>query len=1421
MHVYCIRTRPNVTCLAIKWAIQASSKPSHCYPILYFAVLPPHKRIPITPSWQPGIIEEMEAAVGAAGWLLGKTLKKLSNELVAAFVASSELGHNFESIKRHLLYTQGLLHAAQGRDMRSNPDPGLQGLLVELSKKADEAEDVLDEIHYFMIQDMLDGTSEATVQEPAALQVGDVLRSHARDGRHALRHTIGNWLPCFSCSPTQHAVPAVNSSDPHDATNSGTANGGGGPADKLSFHRAALSLRIESIIVEMNTICELTSNLLKIANHSIPATVTLKRSSTSLLHKQDTLFGRTVMFEQTVNAITSGTYHSETLSVLPFVGVGGIGKTTFIQHMYNDKRIEGHFTIMVWVCVSTDFDVLKLTRETLSCIPATGKEEYNCTNEVSNLDQAQKSIAKRLKSKRFLIVLDDVCKCKSETDWKNLLAPFTKGETTGSMILVTTRLPSIANLVKTTDPIELLRLEPNDFLTLFEKCIFGDSKPGHYEDDLIDVARGIVEELKGSPLAAKAVGRLLRKNHSREYWVEVLQKKEWKTSKNDDDIMPSLEISYDYLPFRLKKCFSYCALFPEDYKFYNVEITSFWIAIGILDSSCQNDNNYLEELVDNGFLMKGVDSSNDQYYVMHDLLHELSRNVSSQECVNISSLSFSVDDIPKSAQHLSITIDNIYDDSFVEEISKLKSTIDFQNLRTLMIFGYHDAEIANIFKDTFEEIKGLRVLFIAANTGNYLPNNFPNLIHLQYLKISSPFHLKEITLPSTLSRFYHLKFLDLNGWHGSETLPKDISRLVNLRYLHFSKNTHSNIPEVGKMKCLHELKEFRVKKENVGFELTELGELRELGGELSIHNLETVASKVEASAAKLKNKRNLKELRLVWGAKHQTIDDDVLDGLQPHPNLRVLGIINPGIAPCPRWLCGDISTKRLEALHLEGISWVTLPAFEQLPHLTSLTLKNIASMRVFGPGFSGVTKRSFMHLKKIVFEDMPELVEWVGEPNSHLFSTLESIKFKDCRLLTKFPFLECSDCFTNLCELDICDGPELSHFPTMPHTSSLTFIRVENGSSTLSYRGKYLTVEDYNSALAFQYMDKAETVTIEHVSHIPLSELQKLNSLRSLAVKRCDHMFYAELDDSVTLHSVQDLHLDELCMNGEVFSKVLKCFPALCKLSITKCNSMELLHVEDGGGLWDLTMLKSFSATSNSCLRMFSQWPMGEVGGDHTVKPFPPSLRKLQIFKDSSIKSMALLSNLTSLTHLSLADCEELTMDGFNPLITVKLKELAIHNKEKIAIAGDLLLEVERSGLMHKGSFELEFFEVDCISTVLVDPICNHLATTLHTLFFSHDMRVETFTKEQEQALQLLTSLRHLKFEDCYDMQSLPGGLDRLSSLVELEIFGCEKIRLLPPKEGLPASLERLFVWYCGPELIEQAMKLRGDPSFSALVSIL
>jgi hypothetical protein len=82
------------------------------------------------------------------------------------------------------------------------------------------------------------------------------------------------------------------------------------------------------------------------------------------------------------------------------------------------------------------------------------------------------------------------------------------------------------------------------------------------------------------------------------------------------------------------------------------------------------------------------------------------------------------------------------------------------------------------------------------------------------------------------------------------------------------------------------------------------------------------------------------------------------------------------------------------------------------------------------------------------------------------------------------------------------------------------------------------------------------------------------------------------------------------------------------------------------------------------------------------------------------------------------------------------------------------------------------------------------------------------FTEEQEQVLQLLTSLQHLEFITCLNLQSLPRGLRGLSSLKGQVIYSCEKILSLPPKEDLPTSLEELRVLFCSPRVTKQAKKI-------------
>uniref|UniRef100_A0A8R7Q0Z8 Uncharacterized protein n=1 Tax=Triticum urartu TaxID=4572 RepID=A0A8R7Q0Z8_TRIUA len=273
---------------------------------------------------------------------------------------------------------------------------------------------------------------------------------------------------------------------------------------------------------------------------------------------------------------------------------------------------------------------------------------------------------------------------------------------------------------------------------------------------------------------------------------------------------------------------------------------------------------------------------------------------------------------------------------------------------------------------------------------------------------------------------------------------------------------------------------------------------------------------------------------------------------------------------------------------------------------------------------------------------------------------------------------------------------------------------------------------------------------------------------------------------------------------------------SLQELTFRDCRRLVLVPVEkeNGGGIQeDNSLLQSL--TIFNCGRFFCRWPMGK-GESETICPFPASLRELDVDYEPSMKSMALLSNLTSLTTLSLRKCSNLTVDGFNPLIAVNLTKLQVF--ECNTLAADMLSEVasQRAKLLPAGYISrLEVLIMEDICGLLVAPICNLLAPALHTLVFGSDGRMESFTEEQEKALQLLTSLQHLAFSKCGVLQSLPQGLHRLSSLKELCVRGCPNIRSLP-KEGLPLSLRKLRMDCHSAEIEEQIEKIkRTNPNLS------
>lgn len=170
--------------------------------------------------------------------------------------------------------------------------------------------------------------------------------------------------------------------------------------------------------------------------------------------------------------------------------------------------------------------------------------------------------------------------------------------------------------------------------------------------------------------------------------------------------------------------------------------------------------------------------------------------------------------------------------------------------------------------------------------------DFPTLYHLRYLRLGCK-HDFGIHLPSMLSRFYHLRILDLQE---SSHLPRDMSNLKKLSHFDVCYDgLHSNICNVGKLHLLQELKRFEVKKESTGFELKQLEKFNKLR-ELGIYGLEKINTKQAAAEAKLIDELWLQKLQLVWSISrvHDVEGGLVLEGLQPPRNLESLHIFGHG-----------------------------------------------------------------------------------------------------------------------------------------------------------------------------------------------------------------------------------------------------------------------------------------------------------------------------------------------------------------------------------------------------------------------------------------------------------------------------------------------------------------------------------------------
>uniref|UniRef100_A0A0E0P778 Uncharacterized protein n=1 Tax=Oryza rufipogon TaxID=4529 RepID=A0A0E0P778_ORYRU len=259
----------------------------------------------------------------------------------------------------------------------------------------------------------------------------------------------------------------------------------------------------------------------------------------------------------------------------------------------------------------------------------------------------QEELKKKLKSQKFLLVLDDIWSITNR-EWEELNALLKDG-LKGSMILVTTRLQNVANLVCTNnfEPFELKGLDEDKFWNFFKDCAFGQKRPADSEcNNLHKIGQSIASRLCGSPLAAKTLRRLLNMELTVRHWETIEKSELWELPHQENEILPALQLSYLYLPRELRRCFAFCSMFPKDYSFERDEIVDIWVAESLVELVSGERTRpedigirYLDDLRSRFLLQIDPKYPDESRYVMHDLIHDMAQSVSVNECLLLQDLS--------------------------------------------------------------------------------------------------------------------------------------------------------------------------------------------------------------------------------------------------------------------------------------------------------------------------------------------------------------------------------------------------------------------------------------------------------------------------------------------------------------------------------------------------------------------------------------------------------------------------------------------------------------------------------------------------------------------------------------------------------------------------------------------------------------
>lgn len=1113
-----------------------------------------------------------------------------------------------------------------------------------------------------------------------------------------------------------------------------------------------ITVKLDEIVKEKNNLCLRINAGGRSAGH--------RRVTTSLVNESD-IFGRESDKEAVVRLLMNSEASDSRFLVIPIIGIGGVGKTTLAQLVYNDVSAE--FDYKAWVCVSDDFDIVKITKTILHW--------ENC--EANDLNKLQELLKEKLSGKKFLIVLDDVWS-KNYEDWTTLSVPFSAGEL-GSKIIITTRSEDVASRMGSIRGYPLEKLSSYECLCIFNKHAL-DARNLDTHSHLKDIGGKIAERCMGLPLAAKTLGGLLRHKQNRRDWEDILNSEIWDLPEEESGILPALKLSYHDLPSHLKQCFAYCAIFPKEYEFDENELVLLWMAEGFLQQQEKKKaaedlgHEYFREL--SSRLLFQQSSMNKSKYVMHALIADLARSVSQEICFNLDD-SWKGGFIHEQTKLGSAKIRHSAFSCHRYDISKRFEVYnEMKSLRTFLAlpissspenYFYHLS--GKVLTELVHKLRRLRALSLAGYSLVDLPSSICALKHLRYLNLS---YTAITRLPKSLSELFNLQTLNLHGCSELVELPSDIGNLINLHYLDISDtNSLQEMPlQISKLTYLRLLPKFIVGQGN-GLGIKELMKLSHLQGQLWIIGLQNVVNVRDAELSGLHEKLGLDELALEWIDNFQVSRNGgdelhVLSSLQPHRSLEKLSIISYGGTVFPSWVGDPLFTKMVDLQLCSCRKITSLPPLGKLPVLRHLSIKGMDEVKE-------VAAEDFPSLETLIIEDMLGWEQWswpnginedvgkfpklreltlgncpvlIGKLPSYLLS-LQKLEVYNCPRVTCLPeMLPC------LRELNVGECQE-EIFRSVPVLTSLRCLKIRRISGLVSFHEAFLQALVELQDLKMEDCNELECLWQDG------SNLDKLTNLKHLRIYYCEQLVSLIKGEEGFLPCNLEVLQVIGCHNLEKLPNGLHSLKSLRELEICKCP--KLVSFSERAGLPDT--LKRLEI--NECV-LLEYLPEGLMTMTDENNSNQSLLEELWILECPSLKSFPRGKVPTTLKSLYIWGC------------------LNIKSIPKGIMSNDT------KGMCFS---HLEDLSVDSLSLTSFPD--GEFPTSLKTL------HIFNYNAKQFPSLSSLSNLTYLNISNCPELESFPERGLHLQNLASFTIWDCDKLRSLPSHMDKLTFLQDLSIQNC------------------------